>query len=97
MGIQGKTTNNILNILYIWDILGAFHYAKISGNFGPNVNGTVRARWRFSGQSGPPPEVVLFDRSFPSVRPRIAVPFSEVFVSSPAPACHHSENGGWFR
>ena len=30
MGIQGETTNNILNILYIWNILGAFHYAKIS-------------------------------------------------------------------
>ena len=30
MGIQGETTNNILNILYIWDILSAFHYAKIS-------------------------------------------------------------------
>ena len=42
--------------------VGAFHYAKISGNFGPNVNGTVRSRWKFSGQSGPPPEVVLFDR-----------------------------------
>ena len=68
MGIQGETTNNILNILYIWDILGAFHYAKISWNFGPNVNGTVRARWKFSGQSGPPPEVVLFDRSFRSDR-----------------------------
>ena len=26
----------------------------------------VRARWKFSGQSGPPPEVVLFDRSFRS-------------------------------
>ena len=42
---------------------GAFHYAKISGNFGPNVNGTVRLRRKFSSQSGPPPEVVLFDRS----------------------------------
>ena len=48
--------------------LGAFHYAKISGNFGPNVNGTVRPRWKFSGQSGPPPEVVLFDRSVQSDR-----------------------------
>ena len=30
-------------------IRGACHYAKISGNFGPNVNGTVRARRKFSG------------------------------------------------
>ena len=29
--------------------LGTFHYAKISGNLGPNVNGTVRPRWKFSG------------------------------------------------
>ena len=45
---------------------GAFHYAKISGNFGPNVNGTVPPRWKFSGQSGPPSEVVLFDQSVQS-------------------------------
>ena len=38
---------------------------------GPNVNGTVRPRRKFFGQSGPPPEVVLFgwsvqsDRKFP--------------------------------
>ena len=31
------------------------------------INGTVRHRWKFYGQSGPPPEVVLFDsRSGPS-------------------------------
>ena len=29
--------------------LGTFHYAKISGNLGLNVNGTVRPRWKFSG------------------------------------------------
>jgi len=45
---------------------GAFHYAKISGNFGRNINVTLRSRWKFSGKSGPPPEVVLFDRSVPS-------------------------------
>ena len=41
---------------------GAFHYAKISGNFSLNINGTLRSRWKFSGKSGPPPELVLFDR-----------------------------------
>ena len=54
--------------------------------FGPGGN--------LSCQSGPPPEVVLFDRP---VQSDIAVPFSEIIVSSPAPACHHSQNGGWFR
>ena len=47
---------------------GAFHCTKISGNFGPNINGAVRPRWKFSGKSGPPPEVVLFDRSVQSDR-----------------------------
>jgi len=47
---------------------GAFHCAKISRNFGPNINGTVRPRWKFSGKSGPPPEMVLFDRSVQSDR-----------------------------
>ena len=42
---------------------GAFHYAKISGNLGRNINGTLRSRWNFSGKSGPPPEVVHFDWS----------------------------------
>ena len=78
-------------------VRGAFHYAKISGNFGPNVNGTVRPRWKF------PVKVVhlqrwssLTGRSGP-VWPKIAVPFSQIFVSSPAPAGHHSQNGEWFR
>ena len=55
--------------------MGAFHYAKISGNFGPNVNGTVRARWKFSRQSGPPPEVVLFDLTGRSGRFDRELPF----------------------
>ena len=49
------------------------------------------------------PEVVLFDRSVQSerrptfARPKIEVPFSEIFVSSLAPARHHNQNSGWFR
>ena len=31
--------------------MGAFHYAKISGNFGRNINGTLRSKWKFSGGS----------------------------------------------
>ena len=40
----------------------------------------------FPVKSGPPPEVALFDL----VRPKIAVLFSEIFVSSPAQARHFS-------
>ena len=54
----------------------------MSGNFGPNVNGMVRTRWKFSGQSGPPPEVVLFDRT---VRPdrKIDVHFQKFSFAVP--------------
>ena len=43
----------------------AFHCAKIVGIFGQlqEINGTLRPKWKFSGQSGPSPEMVLFDRS----------------------------------
>lgn len=41
----------------------AFHYAKIIGNFGGEINGTVRSAWKCSGLSGPRPEVVFFDGS----------------------------------
>ena len=75
-------------IAIIW---GAFHYAKISGNFGPNVNGTVRPRRKSSVQSGPPPEVVLFDRSVRSDR---KLPFHFQKFSFPVPL---RQNGGWFR
>ena len=43
------------------ETMGAFHYAKIPGNFGREINGTLRSLWKFSGQSGPPQKVVLFD------------------------------------
>ena len=42
---------------------GALHYTKISANFGRNINGTPQSRWKFWEESGPPPEVVFFDRS----------------------------------
>ena len=59
---------------------GAFHYAKISGNFSSNINGTFRSRWKFSGKSGSPPEVVLFDEWVSPVRPKLAIPFSKAPV-----------------
>ena len=55
---------------------------KILENFGPNVNGTGRTRWKFSGQGGPPPEVVLFDRS---VRSDLKLPFHFQKFSFPVP------------
>ena len=41
------------------------------------VNGRLWSAWKFSGQSGLPPEVVLFDRS------ALVVPFPKILVSSP--------------
>ena len=71
-----------------WSAFPCQNFLKISiqtevERFGPGGN--------LCCQSGPPPEVVLFDRP---VESDIAVPFSEIFVSSPTPACHHSQNGG---
>ena len=63
----------------------AFHCAKIFGILGQlqEINGTLRPAWKFSGQSDPPPEVVLFDRSVRSDRNLHAVPFQKILVSSP--------------
>ena len=41
----------------------ACHYAKMSGKFGRNIDGTLRPRWKISGKTCPPLEVVLFDQS----------------------------------
>ena len=47
---------------------GPIHSTKISGIFGQKLNGSVRSEWKFTGQSGPPPNVVLFNRSVLSDR-----------------------------
>ena len=44
-------------------MLGAIHSTKISGNFGPNLNGSVRSNRKSFEKTGPPFEVVLFSRS----------------------------------
>ena len=36
--------------------------AKIFGNFDKEIHGKLRPAWEFTGQNGPTPEVVLFDR-----------------------------------
>ena len=45
------------------EILGAIHSTKISGNFGPKLNGSVRSNRKSFEKTGPPFEVVLFSRS----------------------------------
>ena len=44
-------------------IRGAIHSTKISGNFGPKLNGSVRSNRKSFEKTGPPFEVVLFSRS----------------------------------
>ena len=43
--------------------LGAIHSTKLSGNFGPKLNGSVRSNRKSFEKTGPPFEVVLFSRS----------------------------------
>ena len=45
------------------DIQDAIHSTKISGNFGPKLNGSVRSNRKSFEKRGPPFEVVLFSRS----------------------------------
>ena len=42
---------------------GAIHSTKISENFGPKLEGSVRSNWKSLEKTGPPFEVVLFSRS----------------------------------
>ena len=45
------------------NIVGAIHSTKLSGNFGPKRNGSVRSNRKSFEKMGPPFEVVLFARS----------------------------------
>ena len=45
------------------EVRGAIHSTKLSGNFGPKLNGSVRSNRKSFGKTGPPFEVVLFSRS----------------------------------
>ena len=42
---------------------GAIYSTKISGNFGPKLNGSVRSNWKSFEKTGPPFEVDHFSRS----------------------------------
>ena len=54
--------------------MGTIHSTKISGNFGPKLNGSVRSNRKSFKKTGPPFEVVLFSRSDRSDR-KMTVPF----------------------
>ena len=43
--------------------MGAIHSTKISGNFGPKLNGSVRSNQKSFEKTGPPFEVDHFSRS----------------------------------
>jgi len=45
------------------NLLGAIHSTKISGNFGPRLNGSVRSNRKSFEKTGPPFEVDHFSRS----------------------------------
>ena len=40
--------------------MGAIHSTKLSGNFGPKLDGSVRSNRKSFEKTGPPFEVVLF-------------------------------------
>ena len=46
-----------------FETLGAIHSTKISGNFGPKLNGSVWSNRKSFEKTGPSFEVVLFSRS----------------------------------
>ena len=57
----GKVSKKRVHLLR-WSS-GAIHSTKISGNFGPKLNGSVRSNRKSFEKTGPPFEVVLFSRS----------------------------------
>ena len=51
------------SLLAVQFIKGAIHSTKISGNFGPKLNGSVRSNRKSLEKTGPPFEVNHFSRS----------------------------------
>ena len=49
--------------MLLLEIMGAIHSTKLSGNFGPKLNGSVRSNQKSFEKTGPPFEVVLFSQS----------------------------------
>ena len=48
---------------WLFNTMGAIHSTKISGNFGPKLNGTVQSNRKSFEKMGPPFEVDHFSRS----------------------------------
>ena len=57
------TMTKTMNVNDNRNTMGAIHSTKISGNFGPKLNGSVRSNRKSFEKTGPPFEVVLFSRS----------------------------------
>ena len=55
--------------VFLWreneESMGAIHSTKLSGNFGPKLNGSVRSNLKSFEKTGPPFEVDPFSSSFP--------------------------------
>ena len=56
-------TESYTEALQLANIPGAIHSTKLSGNFGPKLNGSVLSNRKSFEKTGPPFEVVLFSRS----------------------------------
>ena len=59
----GPRRSRTLHGSNVSQIRGAIHSAKISGNFGPKLNGSVRSNRKSFEKTGPPFEVDHFSRS----------------------------------
>ena len=59
----GPRRSRTLHGSNVSQIMGAIHSAKISGNFGPKLNGSVRSNRKSFEKTGPPFEVDHFSRS----------------------------------
>ena len=66
-GVTVKTENTRPSVPsfceLVHNIAGAIHSTKLSGNFGPKINGSVRSNRKSLEKTGPPFEVVLFSQS----------------------------------
>ena len=94
------TRNSVTNYNFT---LGAIHSTKISGNFGPKLNGSVRSNRKSFEKTGPPFEVVLFSRSDRSEcwlngsRPLGARGFSREFSVLAEGRSHERRSAGHYR
>lgn len=77
---------------FFWHSLTAFDYVKIFRNFGWEISGQLWSGWKFSGLSGSPSEVVLFDQSVRSNK-KLAFPFPKIRICNPTLLSSHQSFG----